>query len=107
MVWTLHVAPAQLMYVVTQLSFTNMHSTTCCTAHCCCAYHAVPQQVVWLMQAAISQLVGSCLVLATRHGLDLPQPVLDLPALADFVNVPIGQCSQDLWLLPTALVLYN
>lgn len=50
------------------------------------------QQVVWRMQAAIPQLVGSCLVLAVRHGLDLPQPVLDLPALAESVNVPTGLC---------------
>ena len=56
------------------------------------------QQAVWLVQAAVPQLVGSCLVLATRHGLELPQPVLDLPALADFVNVPIGQRFSELWL---------
>lgn len=53
------------------------------------------QKAVWRMQASISQLVGSCLVLAVRHGLDLPQPVLDLPALADSVNVPTGQCPGD------------
>lgn len=68
------------------------HMLRMCTAHCCCVCHAMLQQV-WLMQAAIPQLIGSCLVLATRHGLDLPQPVLDLPVLADFVNVPTGQCS--------------
>ena len=60
------------------------------------------QQAFWLMQDAIPQLVGSCLVLATRHGLDLPQPVLDLPALADLVDVPIGQCCRDLWLSVTS-----
>ena len=59
------------------------------------------------MQAAIPQLVGSCLVLATRHGLDLPQPFLDLPALADFVHVPIGQRSSDLQLLSRALAYFN
>ena len=44
-----------------------------------------------LMQAAIPQLVASCLVLAVRYALDPPQPVLDLPALADLVTVPLGQ----------------
>ena len=50
------------------------------------------QQALLLMQAAIPQLVGACLVLATRYGLDLPQPVLDSQALADLITVPIGQC---------------
>lgn len=49
------------------------------------------------MQAAIPELVASCLVLAVRYALDLPQPVLDLPALADLVAVPTGNCPHNVW----------
>ncbi len=43
------------------------------------------------MQDAVSDLVGASLVLATRYGLDQPQPVLDTEALAALVNVPTGK----------------
>ncbi len=36
-------------------------------------------------------MVGASLVLATRCGLDQPQPVLDSEALAALVNVPTGR----------------
>ncbi|KAL0018366.1 hypothetical protein WJX77_002105 [Trebouxia sp. C0004] len=41
-------------------------------------------------QDAVSELVGASLVLATRYGLDQPQPVLDTEALAALFNVPTG-----------------
>lgn len=56
-----------------------------------CCPPALQQAVVLVMQAAIPQLVASCLVLAARYALDPPQPVLDLPALADLVTVSLGQ----------------
>ncbi len=43
------------------------------------------------MQEAVSELVGASLVMATRCGLDQPQPVLDSAALAALVNVPTGR----------------
>ena len=43
------------------------------------------------LQEAASELTGASLVLATRCGLDQPQPVLDSEALAALVNVPTGR----------------
>ncbi len=43
------------------------------------------------MQGLVPELVGACLVMATRYGLDLPQPLLEPPALAALINVPTGK----------------
>ncbi len=43
------------------------------------------------MQDAVPELIGASLVLATRYGLDQPQPVVDTEALAALVNVPTGK----------------
>ncbi|KAL3130227.1 hypothetical protein ABBQ38_008524 [Trebouxia sp. C0009 RCD-2024] len=70
-------------------TFLHIVQYTMLGEHCACP--ATQQQAVLLvMQAAIPELVASCLVLAVRYALDPPQPVLDLPALADLVTVPIG-----------------
>ncbi|KAA6420971.1 MAG: hypothetical protein FRX49_09111 [Trebouxia sp. A1-2] len=42
-------------------------------------------------QEVVPEMVGASLVMATRCGLDQPQPVLDSEALASLVNVPTGK----------------
>ena len=50
----------------------------------------IPCLLCWV-QETVSEMVGASLVLATRCGLDQPQPLLDSEALAALVNVPTGR----------------
>ena len=76
-----------------QFEATNHLHLTQSAPACFCGRHIAHKSIkLVLMQADIPTLVGSCLVLATRFGLDQPQPVLDHTELADIVNVPAGQC---------------
>lgn len=50
----------------------------------------IPYTLCWV-QEVVPEMVGASLVMATRCGLDQPQPVLDSEALASLVNVPTGK----------------